>query len=69
MFKCQSPSEPLANLRISLGAWELVLQWSLDVGVWCFVALPAIWTHFCFLSGSKGRRRCTLLHLVALTTR
>src|SRR5579884_3950021 len=50
MFKCQSPNESLANGRISLGAWELVLQWSLDVGVWCFVSLRVILTLFCSIS-------------------
>jgi len=31
-FKCQSPNDLLANVRIGLGTWELVLPWSLDVG-------------------------------------
>src|SRR5579884_3217052 len=32
MFTCQSPNDLLANVRIGLGTWELVLPWSLDVG-------------------------------------
>jgi len=68
MFKCQSPTEPPANLRIRLGAWELVLQWSLDVGVWCFVSLRVILTHFCSISVPivAGVSACfTSFHLVS----
>src|SRR5579884_2945633 len=69
MFKWQSPNDLLANVRIGLGAWELVLPWSLDVGAWSFVAFHAIWALFCSIYGSNGCRRFTLFHLVALTTR
>jgi|SRR5579884_96001 len=62
MFKCQSSNDLLANLRISLGAWELVLEWSLDVGVSCFVAFRAILAHFCSISVPQGSQA---LHLVA----
>src|SRR5579884_1659594 len=68
-FKCQSPNDLLANVRIGLGAWELVLPWSLDVGAWSFVAFPAVLDHFCSISVPNGRRRFTLFHLVALTPR
>src|SRR5579884_797888 len=68
-FKCQSPNDLLANVRIGLGAWELVLPWSLDVGAWSFVAFHAIWAHFCSISVPNGRRCFTLFHLVALTPR
>jgi len=62
MFKCQSPNDLLANVRISLGAWELVLQWSLDVGVWSFVASRAILTHFCSISVPQWSQ---VFHLVS----